>query len=95
MRRWRRSAFPRLSSVEGTLTVSLIDYDQDEGIYNTDVLRRIANVLGEPPAVFFDGISSGSELSDTCEMLRIWYSLERLADRRKVLAFLRAIAAQS
>lgn len=57
------------------------------------LLDQIAELLDVPKAALVKGAASEAEIDATTEMLRIWSSLENAADRRKVLAFARALAA--
>lgn len=57
------------------------------------MLKRIAEALGEREDVFLAGAASESGLHESCELLRIWDDLQHAADRRKLLAFARTLAA--
>jgi hypothetical protein len=57
------------------------------------MLRRIADALGQSEAVFRVGGAPASDLVEQTELLQIWGSLTDHSDRRKVLAFARAVAA--
>ena len=67
---------------------------KDGTLGSTGTLERIARALGEPETAFSEGTASRTDIADTCEMLRIWQGLERVADRRKVLAFARSLTEQ-
>lgn len=60
----------------------------------TRSLRRIAATLGVPETDFDAGSPAQAELDDACEMMRIWCSLKLMSDRRKLLAFGRALGEQ-
>ena len=57
------------------------------------LLEQIAELLDMPKAALVRGAATEAEIDATTEMLRIWSGLEHSADRRKLLAFARALAA--
>ncbi|MGU3329375.1 hypothetical protein ACLBXB_20790 [Methylobacterium mesophilicum] len=61
---------------------------------NNGRLSRIAVALGKPETAFFNGSEGLADLNDAIELLRIWDRLEHPTDRRKVLAFMRSLAAK-
>lgn len=66
-----------------------------EGVARDDkILKRIARALGEPEDAFLDGAEPRPELADTYEMMRIWHDLNSMADRKKLLALARTLAAE-
>jgi hypothetical protein len=65
----------------------------DSPVRDDTTLKRIAEALGEPEDAFLDGAAPRGQIADTYEMLRLWHHLNSVADRKKVLAFARALAA--
>lgn len=61
-------------------------------ISKRDVIRRIAEAIGQPEAVFYDAAGCTSAIAEQAELLRIWDGLTDPADRRKVLTFAQAVA---
>lgn len=57
------------------------------------LLERIAELLDIPKAALMKSAATEAEIDATTEMLRIWTNLEHPADRRKILALARALAA--
>ncbi|MFB0491340.1 ABC-type multidrug transport system ATPase subunit [Methylobacterium sp. OAE515] len=56
-----------------------------------EMLRRIADAVGVPPAIFRESRATEAELDQTLEMLQLWAQLSKSSDRRKLLAFARAL----
>ena len=75
--------------------MSAASFDPEDGPdpRSADMLRRISEALGIDKATFLNGANTEVEIDNTVEMLRIWNGLEHAADRRKILAFARAIVA--
>lgn len=67
--------------------------DEAKPSHDADRLRRIAEALGIPEAALLNGSATAAEIDAMTEMLRIWISLEHAADRQKILAFARTLAA--
>ena len=57
------------------------------------LLEQIADLLDIPKSALARCAATEVEIDATTEMLRIWSGLEHSADRRKVRAFARALAA--
>ena len=60
---------------------------------NASLLGQIAVLLGVPESVFSDPLEPFPDADGACELLRIWHSLKHMTDRRKLLAFARALSA--
>lgn len=58
------------------------------------MIRRIAEVLGQPETAFLDGGTASDGFDAQCELLRIWDSLTDHADRQKILAFARSVESE-
>ena len=61
-------------------------------ISKRDVIRRIAEAIGQPETVFYAAAGCTSAIAEQAELLRIWDGLTDPADRRKVLTFVQAVA---
>jgi hypothetical protein len=82
-----------VSSVEVALSGRSVVRGVQNAAREGSTLKRIAEALGEPEETFLDGTASRAALADTYEMLRLWHHLNRVADRKKVLALARTLAA--
>ncbi|MCJ2087560.1 hypothetical protein MKK88_16450 [Methylobacterium sp. E-005] len=58
------------------------------------MIRRIADALGRPEAVFRDQGGPACGSADQGELLWIWNSLTDHADRQRILIYARAVAAE-
>lgn len=68
-------------------------HDDDASSRSANVIHRIADLLGIPKATLVKGANTEAEMDATTEMLRIWSGIDNPADRRKILAFARGLAA--
>ena len=57
-------------------------------------IERVAAALGQPVAIFTDGVSVEPRLSEAVELLRLWARLRDPASARRVLDFLAAVVAE-
>lgn len=57
------------------------------------IVRRIAEALGVPEAAILNGVATKADIDAASEMLWIWHYLRNAADRQKLLALARRIAA--
>ncbi|WP_331327189.1 hypothetical protein [Methylobacterium fujisawaense] len=58
------------------------------------LLMCIAAALGESETAFLDPLKTDAELDDTLELLVIWDAIQHVEDRRKLLAFGRALTSR-
>lgn len=68
--------------------------DGEDHRRNVSVLTRVAAALKVPVRAFSDDPPTGTEFSDTIELLRLWHDLEHAADRQKLLALAQSLAAE-
>lgn len=80
---------------EAVMSEISLDRGEDGDAQATRALRRIATALGMSATDFYGGSTTAVDLDDANEMMRIWRSLRHSSDRQKVLAFARAVAAES
>lgn len=67
--------------------------DDDASSRSANIVHRIAELLGIPKATLVERVNTEAEMDATTEMLRIWSGIDNPADRRKILAFARGLAA--
>ena len=67
--------------------------DDDASSRSANIVHRIAELLGIPEATLVERANTEAEMDATTEMLRIWSGIDNPADRRKILAFARGLAA--
>lgn len=80
-------------TLEIALPVSPVDGGEDQR-RSVSVLARIAAALNVPVRAFSDDPPTGTEVSDTIELLRLWHDLKHAAGRQKLLALAHSLAAE-
>lgn len=80
------------STLEIALPISPVEGGEDHR-RNGSMLTRIAVALDVPEQAFLDDPPTAAEFDGTVELLRIWHDLEHATDRRKLLAYAKALIA--
>lgn len=90
---YRRRSACSAGIVEAALTDSLPNLEASYETRNQELLAKIAALLCKPQTVFFQDRADG-KIFETEEMLRLWHSITNTADRHKLLALARTLAAK-